>query len=458
MRLTKVKLTDILSIQEFEFDVKGQITEFAGENGEGKSACIEGIRASLGSGDWAKLIRQGADKAQTILYFDTGHVLTTKIGKKGTERTVTIDGAKVMRVQEWIKSKLNAASFNPVLFVNTDATRRTEMLLEIAPLSLAYEDLLNAVGEEWIPPDLRGNEGFMFEDPLKLIDRIDKSIFDHRTGLNRSIRDKDGQISELKASLPDDNNEPIDPEGIEAQFKAEQDKYNVEREEIETNYTNVKLSREATTKRLEIEEQQRHEAECRNIALQARRQLETAITDKEQAQQILDRQMKPGIDTLKEKRGAVKARQEQAKSTEKTKAFIAKVENERAKHNEEAINNSMAIDNVRKLRATLLEKLPVEGLTVENGILAYNGIPYETLNEAGKVDVAMRIAAAGAGELKIITMDGLEKMSKKSRAMFVKWAAKTDGQFFYCLVKDEEPLTVNDVPTAPDTPTESDVW
>lgn len=100
--------------------------------------------------------------------------------------------------------------------------------------------------------------------------------------------------------------------------------------------------------------------------------------------------------------------------------------------------------------------MPVEGLTIENGVLAYGGIPYDTLNEQKKADVAMQIAAAGAGELKIICMDGLEKLSKKSRAHFIKWAAKTDCQFFYCLVKDDEPLTVTS--QDPETLPTTDDW
>lgn len=450
MKLVKVKLTDVLSFQEFEFDVKGQITEFAGENGEGKSACLDSIRASLGSGNWGKLIRKGANKAQIVLYFDTGHILTTKITKKETERTVTIDGAKVMRVQEWIKSKLNPASFNPVTFVNADAAKRTEMLLEIAPLSLAYDDLLTAVGEEWVPPEYRGNGAFAFEDPLTLIDRIDKAIFDHRTGLNRSIRDKDGQISELKGSLPPENNDPIDPDGIETKLKSQKEEHKARLEAIDKAYHDARIKIDATARAAEIAENTRHEKELKRIADEKTTKLQECVATKDRANELCNEECRPGIEALKEKQGAVKARQEQAKSTEKTKQFIAKVENERAAHNDEAINNSLALDNLRKLRSRLLETLPVEGLTLDNGILAYNGIPYETLNEAGKVDVAMKIAAAGAGELKIITMDGLEKMSKKSRALFVKWAAKTEGQFFYCLVKDDEPLQVNDVPTPPE--------
>lgn len=353
MNLTKVSIHNIVGITEMEFSVKGKLTEISGENATGKTSILSAIQAAAGTGNFAHLIRQGAEKGDVVLEFDTGHVLTAKFGKTKTDRTVTIDGAKMMKVQEWLKARLNPMSFNPVSFMIADAPRRNEMILAITPLSLAFDDLLNAVGNRWVEGIDRG-AGFGFEDPLSLLDSIKTKIFDNRTGLNRSIRDKDGQIAELKKTLPPETDEPIDPDGIEVKLKAMRETYKGRLENLEANFQNMKLSQEVTTRRLELLEAERHEKELKSIAAESRRQLELAQCEKDQSLRVLDEEFRAPLEALRERQGAVKARKGELDRSEATKNLIVRVEEERARHNDEAIDNSTALDKLQALRQKLL--------------------------------------------------------------------------------------------------------
>jgi hypothetical protein len=452
MKLIKFHITDVLGITSFEADNLGNIVEISGDNDTNKSSIITALMSALKGGNPVEIIRKGCVSAEIVLEFDSGHVLTTVLDReKAPKRTIKKDGMRVERVAEWLASRINAMSFNPVQFVNATPQKRLEMLLSVTPLSVDYNDLLNACGPKWMPEEVTGNDSFLMIDPLQCVDSIYNRIFQNRTGLNRSIETLDGHIKSLQATLPALDENP-DPEGIERKLKDAKDALDAEKEKVEKVDSDWRLKLSAAKSAAEITEQKRHEEEMRRIQTEYVAGLNKLAQETKNALGELNFKHTTDTAELREKLGSVRAKKEQLQQATGTRKTIGKATIERENQKNEVDRNTAALKALKDLRAKMLEKLPVAGLTIVDGqIMNDKGrgpIPYDTENEQTKIDIAMRLAAAGAGELKMIFMDGFEALSKKSRKLFRAWASKSEAQFFYCLVKDDAPLEVTSEPAA----------
>jgi hypothetical protein len=75
------------------------------------------------------------------------------------------------------------------------------------------------------------------------------------------------------------------------------------------------------------------------------------------------------------------------------------------------------IELARTLPGEILEDagMPIEGLTVEDGIPLVNGLPVSNLSDGEKLDLCVDIAAGKTNGLQIILIDGAEKLSDANR-------------------------------------------
>ena len=75
------------------------------------------------------------------------------------------------------------------------------------------------------------------------------------------------------------------------------------------------------------------------------------------------------------------------------------------------------IELARTLPGQILETatLPVEGLTVENGIPLIHGLPVSNLSEGEKLNLCVDVALSKPNNLQIILIDGAEKLSDENR-------------------------------------------
>jgi len=92
------------------------------------------------------------------------------------------------------------------------------------------------------------------------------------------------------------------------------------------------------------------------------------------------------------------------------------------------------IDDYKK---SLLKSLPIPGLAVIDNKVLFNDIPFERLNEATKVDLAIEIGKLRAGELKIICVDGIERLDPDTFNLFVEKASKSNMQLVVTKVEHD---------------------
>jgi hypothetical protein len=95
----------------------------------------------------------------------------------------------------------------------------------------------------------------------------------------------------------------------------------------------------------------------------------------------------------------------------------------------------------RQKPADLLKthKLPIEGIGVdEKGLIRINGTLLDGLSDGEKLEVAFNIALQRMGELKIMCLDGFERLNESEQAKVFKICEDNDIQAFVTIVKEKE--------------------
>ena len=156
----------------------------------------------------------------------------------------------------------------------------------------------------------------------------------------------------------------------------------------------------------------------------------------------LEAEYRPKEAAIKEKIGHGRAMVEQQTKAASTKEFIGKMEAEADALKEQSVKLTAALSQLEALKTGLLDTLPIPGLSLQDGDIYLDGIPFDRVNTARKVQVAIEVAKLRAGELGLIACDGLELLDAKTFEAFKKAAAKSKVQFVISRVA-EGPLTVS---------------
>lgn len=97
------------------------------------------------------------------------------------------------------------------------------------------------------------------------------------------------------------------------------------------------------------------------------------------------------------------------------------------------------IETARSKPAELLKqhKLPIDGISVdENSMIRINGVLLDGLSDGEKLEAAFKIALQRMGELRVICLDGFEKLNESEQKKVVKLCESNDVQAFVTITKD----------------------
>ena len=103
------------------------------------------------------------------------------------------------------------------------------------------------------------------------------------------------------------------------------------------------------------------------------------------------------------------------------------------------------IELARELPGKILETatIPVEGLTVEDGVPLINGLPISNLSEGEKLNLCVDVALSKPNNLQIILIDGAEKLSDDNRAKLYEKCKASGLQFTATRTTNGEDMEVN---------------
>jgi len=500
MRIARLEFRNCLGISEFEHQA-GKINLISGDNEKGKTSVLEAIERALYNTDRrATFVKDDADIATLYVELDNGLSVDRKVKSSGQMSIkVEKEGALVRKPETFLKSLIgeHPFAFNPIDFMQKKDKEQTEILLSLIPMKITEEDLKKWFGE--VPPvnlnqhaihvlaylaekyyyDMRtvaNGEVKECESEITSIFNQLPDNFDGNKWRNVNIgklwnkvrdaeqintnRDKaqeiiDGQAETIKAiknryalkaneakeycqfrtqKAKDgitEEKETIKQEiaGIEEQIRELQQQIELKKQELSQVDDKAKL-------RIESFENER-DIQLKAIEEQKDAEIEKATALCEKSKQYLEDH--PEID--------VEPLQEQAEEAEEMKGYVNLFDNlvrlrtelKTKKANANRLDNCVALARTKPAELMKKAKMPVKGLGVNDEMqITIDGLPIKNLSTSRQIKLALDIARATAGPLKLICIDRFESFSPKNQKVALEEMRKDDFQYFVSTVSNDD--------------------
>lgn len=473
MRTSKIRIKNLFGIKEFE--TNGISLELGGKNGTGKTSILDAIKLALtNKSDRDYIVRKGETEGEIIVETDTGLRIDRKIRTTQADyKSVKNNGAEVGSPETFLRDIFTPLQLNPVEFMSMDKKKQNAIILDM----IVYDWDLNKI-REWfgeIPEGVSYDQNIL--QVLNDIQSESGDYFKRRTDISRDIRNNKAFVEEIAEAIP-----------------AGYDVVKWEKKNLSSIYTEIETIR----KKNEEIEKRKNLLENRNNkvrSFEATKEIALAALDKEynnkdiqldkdiESLRVRIREMKTEKTGLSEKKSDKKAvieekykadiakydaeveqykdcankekkdfteLSETAAETEKMKSYIN--EYRRMIGLQEKIDTLMVsaneltrkIELARSLPGTILENavIPIEGLTVKDGIPLINELPVSNLSEGEKLDLCIDVALQKPNGLQIILIDGVEKLATDMRHNLYAKCKEKGLQFIATRTTDDDAMTV----------------
>ena len=446
MKISKITIKQLFGIKEWQGD--GKNIELVGDNGTGKTSVIDAIRYALtNSSDREFIVKNGETEGEIYIETDNGLSIDRKARTAMTDyKSVKQNGNVIPSPESFLKTIFTPLQLSPMEFISMDKKTQNATILDMIQYDWNLDTIKEWFGE--IPRDVNYEQNILAV--LNDIQAENGYYFMHRQDVNRDIRAKKAVIADIGSSLP------IDYDG------ERWEKENLS--ELYTEIEKIRKNNETIEKAKRLRDS--HDGKIRSF--QADKEIKIAALDTEMAQQEKNieselAQLEERIKALREKKdglAGVKADKVKVIQSE-YEATVSKYEAEQASYAEYADMETTPIDDLmakanetekmkghinewrrmlniqkevdelqsesnsltekielaRTLPGTILEtaEIPIEGLTVKDGIPLINGLPVSNLSEGEKLDLCIDVAIQNPAGLQIILIDGTEKLSEENR-------------------------------------------
>lgn len=344
-------------VREIELTPNGNLTVIAGGNGAGKSSLIDAITELFdprGTKLTPKPIRDGEKEARAEFTDDELGIRIIRVWKKdgtpGTLSAEALDGAQYKRPTDVVAKLTGGAIFDPLAWLNMDEKKQREELLSKVDLPFDLADLT--------------------EQKARVEER--------RRDIGRTVKRLQGALESTPNADSDVPDEEVSAQSIIDQIQTAQD---------------AARDREVVTRRerdaLALVDRLTAELVAAQDALAAARQdvrlLPTVASDIDALRSELSH-----VDEINQQ---VRAKQERARVTRE----LADSEAAHAAAQAE-------LDNIEQQKRDGLTaaKFPLDGLSVAEDGITYEGIPFSQVNSAHRMRAAFGIATAGEPDLKLV--------------------------------------------------------
>lgn len=427
MRAKRIHIKNILGIEELEIE-PGKVTVVSGGNGVGKTSVIEALRATLGGGNDATLLRNGSEQGEVVLELDDGMEIRKTVTENGSDlqlRHPTF--GKVSKPQTVLNQLHDALSLNPVEFLT--AKDPAKLLLEAVPMALDVDALKEAVE----PIGMEVGELDPDAHALEVIGMVRKTVYDKRRDANAVVRRLKETLEELRGSVAEGLPAVGDLQDVIAtsadlieEARAARDASRAtlrvrgdgERRSADEKRDAAINTARAERDRIVAEANEAFEEVvrlARDEHLGALKEIQAAV---EEASEAIAADFVEQSEQAAKKKAAAEAQLEAARANANTLQMIAYREDEIAKAETEAAALNQAMQDLGAIGASAASSIPIAGVIVQEGGIEVGGVPWVRVNAAERVRVAVEVAKLRAGDLRLILVDGLEQLDPEHfRAM-----------------------------------------
>jgi len=474
MKITKIKIRNMYGISEKDLD--GNSVELTGSNGTGKTSVIDAIKTALTNDPQRPVvIKQGETEGEILIETDTGlSIDRRKREGKADYKSVKEQGREVSGPESFLKSIFTPLQLNPVEFTMMTPKEQNRIILDL----IEFDWDLNWIKEQFgeIPPDVNYEQNIL--EVLNDIQAENGYYFQARQDVNRDIRNKRAFISDIAKDIPSgyqaDKWKDYDLGDKYRQLETIRNK-NAEIEKaksVKESYDNRKRGLEAD-RDIAISAEEKRIAGERDHLNSTIERLKAEIVSAEEAKKGLGAKLKDKTDLYESRyqEGLAKLDKEfinaeelsSKELTDTTELYGEITEAEEMKKHlneysrmkvmeadieeltEEAQGLTGQIELARTLPGEILKTatIPVDGLTVENGVPLIHGLPVGNLSDGQKLELCVDVALSKPTNLQLILIDGAEKLSDANRKKLYKRCKDKGLQFIATRTTNSDELEVS---------------
>lgn len=476
MKTTKIQIRNLFGIKEV--DLGGGSVEISGPKGAGKTSVLDAIRFALTNrSDRDYIVHQGAEDGEILIETNTGLSIDRKANVEKPSTVKVKNGTLSQnRPAEFLSKIFTPLQLNPVEFCQMSRQEKNRTILSLIEFDWDTNWIRKQFGE--IPQGVDYSKHIL--EVLHDIQAENGVYFQSRQDLNRDIRNKRAFVEDIAKDIPNGyeygrwDKYPLGEKYQELEkmrhynsvidrakaFQAAHEdkargirgKHDVDAAAIDREISEEREDLKATVGRLNAEIQaaldkidgleQRKADRMAVVEAEYKEAMATLEKDTGTAAEYAGKEMK---DTAPLEEEIVTA-EEMKKHLNEYRRMIS-MESEIDKLTEKSDELTRKIELARELPAQILQeaKLPIKGLTVEDGVPLINGLPISNLSDGELLELCVDISVCKPGQLEIILVDGAERLDKDNRERLYARCKEKGLQLIATRVTDSDELEITEL-------------
>lgn len=390
MKIVRLSAENIKRISAVEITPDGNLVVVGGSNGQGKTSVLDSIMMALG-GKYtipSKPVKRGNKSGSVEIELDEDFVIKRTINEDGTGKLEVSSkaGARYQSPQTLLDGFAAKFSFDPLAFKQMKPAEQAELLRNV--LGLDFSDL----------------------------DRRRQSTYVERTIVNRNVKKLESQLSAatFNPRIP----ERVDTAGLVAELQ-ESNKRNQYAAKVETDKRMVDNQIESTKREMDSIEKRLSELREKSVSLDThRRSLSKIDTSRVDTSEIEER-LAQASNT-----NATVERMEAENNASKQLRQLLDKETEVAKQ----LTASIAAIDAEKSSRLQSAHFPVEGMSVDDVSVTFDGIPFDQLSGAEQLRVSVAMGIALNPKLRVLLVRDGSLLDDANLKLLAELAEQHDCQ------------------------------
>ena len=433
MKIVNLVAENVKKLTAIDITPNDNLVMVTGKNGAGKSSVLDCIVMALCGGRSIPQvpIKKGKDKGKIVI--DLGdHQITRSFTKEGSYlKIVARDGVAMKSPQKFLDTIVGNISFDPLEFLNNEEKKQRDILLNLIGVNV---DALDKEDERLREErKVIGRELNTFESQIKAI----KSPPEHTPDEEISATDLTDKLQDAMTFNSSIQADTIANENIRESAKREIQDVKNKTERIAAIMMEVKNLEEDIVRLNQTVSEKKEQYIAKKKEIAERVPIDIDEIRKEIASiGILNQAVRIKKDWLRLKGDVAASKKRYDQWSEK----IAKITSDRA-------------DMLSKA------KMPVAGLSFDDGGLLYNGIPLAQASDGEKLMVSLGISMAINPTLKVLRIKDGSLLDQSNRKIINDMIHDKDYQLWFetvgvdsevgILIEEGEIIKVDGVPAAP---------
>ena len=448
MKISKLKIENLYGIEQLELD--GKSIELTGTNGAGKSSVLDAIRLALTNNSKRKyIVKNGETEGRVLVKLDDG---TTIDRKKRTDKSdyksiKDVNGNEINSPESFLKDIFTPLQLEPVEFLSMTEQQQNRILLNLIEFNKDKKEFINEKFGE-IPSWVNYDDSIL--EILNQIQSKEGQYYQTREDVNREIRNGMAIINDIAKDIPENYDESkwrnytlsdkYEQLNKDKDFNAKIDKsiaykedYENKIKQIETveNNTLLQIEKDKSEEKNKITTEMQElknriellQKDLENIDVKYEKTIAETKSETIAEKAKLDENIKVANEWANKEKINTEMLENELKIAEEMKGHLN--EYDRMKEMQKKVDNfniisetlTNKIELARTLPGEILKEvnIPVKNLTVENGIPLVNSIPISNLSEGEKLQLCVDVTLSNNNNLKLILIDGTEKLSEENR-------------------------------------------